>query len=52
MIAYTAAYYGQDPLKVESWKTTQVYEWYNEAINIENEKAKAYNNSQINGKES
>ncbi|SHN45938.1 hypothetical protein SAMN05216311_12239 [Chitinophaga sp. CF418] len=40
-IAYTASYYGLNPLEVEGWKSSQVIEWFNEAIEIEDQKAKA-----------
>ena len=45
MIAFTAHYYGTSPLIVENWKTSQVNEWYNEAVILENEKWKAFNKS-------
>jgi hypothetical protein len=49
VIAYTASYYGISPLEVEGWRTSQVNEYYEEAIKIENAKAKAYKAAQENG---
>jgi|GEM_PF-2761376 len=42
MIAYVASYYGISPLEVERWKTSQIYEWHNEASKLESLKAKAF----------
>jgi hypothetical protein len=51
MIAYAAHYYGTSPLIIEGWKTSEIYEWYNEAAKIEHEKWKSVNSS-ANGQKS
>jgi uncharacterized protein YjcR len=40
-IAYVASYYGISPLEVSNWKTREVDEWMNGALDIEKMKAKA-----------
>jgi hypothetical protein len=45
-IAFTAHYYGQDPLTVERWKSREIYEWYLEAVKIETKKWKALSDGQ------
>jgi hypothetical protein len=46
VVAYTAHYYGQSPLAIETWKTSQIDEWYNEAVKLEKEKWKAVNSGE------
>jgi hypothetical protein len=43
VIAFTAHYYGISPLEVESWRTKEITEWYNEAALLEKEKWKSFN---------
>jgi hypothetical protein len=45
IIAGVAAYYKQSPLEVEKWKSAEILDWHNEAVAIENEKAKAMKNT-------
>jgi len=44
-----AAYYGCNPLEVEQWESAQVHEWLQAANEIEEQKAKDFEN-QVSGR--